>query len=378
MSRLDRAVELVRQQVADGRQRGAQLYISLKGDTLLDVGIGTTQTGAPLTPHHLLPWLGCTRLLGTVAVMQLWERGRLGLDDPVNRYLSGWEGGKQTCTVRHLLTHLGGFATIDTSECDETDPHVLVELIAAAPADSPPGTRATYHRSAAWRVLAEIVTRIDGRPFPRYLREEIWDRIGMEATYLGLDEADRGRLEEWVVPLERVGPTRSGWRGTAGLPPVQVGVHGEHAKLHRIDPDLGARGPAHDLGRLLEALLADAGSVLRERGTVTAMTAAQRVGLRDAAFGGNRLPWGLGVMVAGGFAGTVGHRAFGHDGLPGGRALCDPDEGLVLVFLPTGVAGPDDDAGRLAAVTDAVYDAVAPRPSAAWLTNAPEDVALRG
>ncbi len=378
MSRLDRAVELVRQQVADGHQRGAQLYISLKGDTLLDVGIGTTQTGAPLTPHHLLPWLGCTRLLGTVAVLQLWERGRLELDDHVNRYLSGWEGGKQACTVRHLLTHLGGFATVDTSECAETDPRTLLELIGDAQADSAPGTRATYHRSAAWRVLAEIVTQIDGRPIQRYLREEVWDRIGMEATYLGLEEGERERLEEWVVPLERVGATRSGWRGTAGLPAVQVGVHGEGAQLHRIDPDLGARGPAHDLGRLLEALLAGGGGLLRERGTVEAMTAAQRVGLRDAAFGGNRLPWGLGVMVAGAFAGTVGHRAFGHDGLPGGRALCDPDEGLVLVFLPTGIAGPDDDARRLAAVTDAVYDAVAPRPTAAWLTNAPEDVALRG
>ncbi|MEO1063846.1 MAG: serine hydrolase domain-containing protein [Actinomycetota bacterium] len=378
MSRLDRVVELVRQQVADGQQRGAQLYISLKGDTLLDVGIGTTPTGAPLTPHHLLPWLACTRLLGTVAVLQQWERGRVELDDPVNRYVAGWEGGKQACTIRHLLTHLGGFATIDTSEGDELDPTVLLEQVASAPADSPPGTRATYHRSAAWRVLAEVVRQIDGRPIQRYLREEVWDRVGMEATYLGLDEGDRERLEEWMVPLERVGPTRDGWRGNAGLPPIQVGVHGEAARLDRIDPDLGARGPAHDLGRLLEALLFGGGPILRERGTVTAMTAAQRSGLRDAAFGGHRIPWGLGVMVAGGFAGTVGHRSFGHDGFPGPRALCDPDEGLVLVFLPSGVAGPDHDANRLAAVTDAVYDAVAPRPSAAWLTNAPDELALRG
>ena len=378
MSRLDRAVELVRQQVADGRQRGAQLYISLKGDTLLDVGIGTTPTGAPLTPHHLLPWLGCTRLLGTVAVLQLWERGRLELDDPVNRYVPNWDGTKQTCTIRHLLTHLGGFPSVETSEGDETDPRLLLDRIALAEADAPPGTRAVYHRSAAWRVLAAVVGGIDGRAFPRYLREEIWDRVGMEATYLGLDDADRDRLEEWMVPLERVGPTRDGWRGRAGVPPLQVGAHGARAALHRVDPDLGARGPAHDLGRLLETIMGGGGAILRERGTVPAMIAAHRVGLRDAAFGGARLPWGLGVMVAGGFAGTVGHRAFGHDGLPGGRALCDPDEGLVLVFLPSGVSGPDDDAERLASVTDAVYDAVAPRPSAPWLTNAPEDVALRG
>ncbi|MEM9033951.1 MAG: serine hydrolase domain-containing protein [Actinomycetota bacterium] len=216
------------------------------------------------------------------------------------------------------------------------------------------------------------------RPIQRYLRDEVWDRLGMEATYLGLDDADQERLADWAVPLERTGPTRSGWRGTAGVPPVQVAAHGGGVELARVDPDLGARGPAHDLGRLLEAVLLGGAPVLRDRKTVAAMISPNRIGLRDAAFAGERVPWGLGVMVAGAFAGTVGYRAFGHDGLPGGRALCDPDEGLVMVFLPSGVSGTEDDARRLAAVTDGVYDAAAPRPSAAWVTGAPEEVALRG
>lgn len=378
MSRLDRAVDIVRRQVTDGRQRGAQLYVSREGETLLDVGIGTTHTGAPLTPHHLLPWLGCTRLLVTVAVMQLWERDRLGLDDEVRAHVLGWSGGKHGCTVRHLLTHLGGFPSLDTSTIDETEPRALSQLVHDVDGESPPGTRAVYHRSAAWRALADVVEAIDGRTIQRYLRDEIWDRVGMEATYLGLDHADRERLDEWAVPLERTGPTRSGWRGSAGVPPVQIAAHGGGDELARIDPDLGARGPAHDLGRLLEALLSGGAPVLRDRKTVAAMITANRVGLRDNAFGGERVPWGLGVMVAGAFPGTVGYRAFGHDGLPGGRALCDPDEGLVLVFLPSGIQGTDDDARRLAAVTDGVYDAAAPRPSAAWVTATPEDVALRG
>ncbi|MEM9609785.1 MAG: serine hydrolase domain-containing protein, partial [Actinomycetota bacterium] len=167
MSRLDRAVDVVRQQVADGQQRGAQLYVSLKGETMLDVGIGTTHTGAPLTPHHLLPWLGCTRLLVTVAVMQLWERDRLLLDDEVRVHVSGWAGGKQACTIRHLLTHLGGFPGLDTSGGDEIDPHELSRQVREVEAESPPGTRAVYPRSAAWGAGAGGGEGGAGPPRPR-------------------------------------------------------------------------------------------------------------------------------------------------------------------------------------------------------------------
>jgi CubicO group peptidase (beta-lactamase class C family) len=44
-----------------------------------------------------------------VAILQLWEQGRLGLDDRIGDYIDDWRGGKERCTLRHVLTHTGGF-----------------------------------------------------------------------------------------------------------------------------------------------------------------------------------------------------------------------------------------------------------------------------
>ncbi len=376
MNRFDHVIDVARRQIAEGQHRCAQLYVSVHGQVVLDIGIGTDDHGEPVGPQHLLPWFGCTRMMTTAAIVQLWERGRLALDDPVSRWVPGWAGSKQAVTVRHVLTHLGGFATVDTTEVD-LDHAECLSLIANHPAEHPPGRRAAYHRSAAWRVLAEIVRTCGGRTLGEYLQTEIWEPAAMVDTHLGLAAQTRG-LGPRLVLAEHTGVTRDGWRGHLGLTPTRPEVHRADWFVDRSDPDAGGRGPAGDLGRLLEALWGHRSCLLERAASSEASSTIHRAGVRDGAFGGARVPWGLGMMVAGGFAGAVGHRAVGHDGLPGGRALWDPDEGMAMVFLTNGLIGPVADARRLAQITEAVYEAVAPTPTGAVVRAEPSDVAMRG
>jgi CubicO group peptidase (beta-lactamase class C family) len=73
-------------------------------------------------------------------------------------------------------------------------------------------------------------------------------------------------------------------------------------------------------------------------------------------------PWGLGVQIAGSMSGTIGYRAFGHSGMASSRGLCDPVEGLVMVLVCNGLAGPIENERRMTEVTNAVYQAVCPEP----------------
>src|SRR6266536_6353761 len=58
-----------------------------------------------------------------VAILQLWEQGKLGLDDRVGDYIDGWGAGKARCTIRHVLTHTGGFPNADATLFDHDVPY---------------------------------------------------------------------------------------------------------------------------------------------------------------------------------------------------------------------------------------------------------------
>src|SRR5438067_12935503 len=88
---------------------GYQLDVSLRGETLLDAAGGVAQPGVPMTTDSLMLWFSSTKPLTAVAIGQLWERGKLGLDDRVTKYLPAFGNGKEHATIRHLLTHRGGF-----------------------------------------------------------------------------------------------------------------------------------------------------------------------------------------------------------------------------------------------------------------------------
>src|SRR5436309_8337392 len=88
---------------------GYQLYVSLQGETLLDHAGGMAQPGVAMTAESLMLWFSSTKPLTAVAIGQLWERGLLQLDDLVVTYLPTFRNGKETATIRHLLTHRGGF-----------------------------------------------------------------------------------------------------------------------------------------------------------------------------------------------------------------------------------------------------------------------------
>ena len=87
-------VRLLERQRDDGWQLGAQCYVSLEGETLLDVAVGEAQPGQPLAVDDIMLWYSSGKPLTTVAVLQLWEQGRLGLDDRVGDFIDGWGGGQ--------------------------------------------------------------------------------------------------------------------------------------------------------------------------------------------------------------------------------------------------------------------------------------------
>ena len=106
--------DLLERRRADGWHDGAQCYVSRNGDVLLDATVGESRPGRRLEVDDLMLLYSAGKPVTVVAILQLWEQGKLGLDDRVGEYVDGWGAGKEPCTIRHVLTHTGGFPNADT------------------------------------------------------------------------------------------------------------------------------------------------------------------------------------------------------------------------------------------------------------------------
>jgi len=355
---LSAVLELLERRRAEGWHECAQVYVSRHGEVLLDEAIGDRGPGRPLRVDDLMLWYSAGKPLTTVAVLRLWEQGRLGLDDTVGSFLADWGNGKERCTLRHVLTHTGGFPMWGdvTYDVDLTFGEALA-AVKVLPAMWEPGTEAGYHAASGWRVLGAIVEAVDGRPVDRYVHDEILEPLGLGNTSMGIPVEEQGKLGDRIVPVVWTGhkfPTR-GDDGKVRLVPYRIDrYHNEPWHIAKVEPGGGMRGPARELGRCYEAILGHGPALLEPR-TVEVMAAIHRYGMLDRTFAID-IPWGLGVQRQ--FTGGSGRRAFGHGGMASSRGLADPDLGLVMVVVANGLAGYFEAEQRNLEVTDAVYSAL--------------------
>jgi CubicO group peptidase (beta-lactamase class C family) len=360
---LPRSVALIERGITDGRHLGAQLYVSSHGEVLADDGIGESRLGVPMRPDTILLWLSSAKPVTAVAIAQLWEQGRLGVNDAVIKHIPEFgQGGKEGITIRHLLTHTGGIRAAD--KCDlGKEWQEIVACICATPLDPHwvPGQRAGYHPSASWYVLGEIVRRIDGRPFDQYVRQEIFGPCGMRDAWLALPPDQFRRYGD------RLGIMFHTDKG-APSPHRKWNTEADAAVCR---PGRNGRGPTRELGRFYEILLQlrqsatpTSPGILRPE-TVRELTTRQRVGLFDETFQ-QVIDWGLGFaidskrygreMVSYGYGRFASEDTFGHGGSQSSCAFADPAHGLVVAWAFNGLPGERRHQHRAHELNTAIYE----------------------
>jgi CubicO group peptidase (beta-lactamase class C family) len=347
---------LLEEGIAQGLHLGAQLYVSHRGETLADMAVGRSRPGVPMTPDTINLWRSSGKPITAAAIAQLWERGRLDLDNRVAKHIPEFGvRGKETITIRHLLTHTGGFrAVIGLSWNDSFEQ--AVAKICRAPLEPRwiPGQTAGYHAFSSWYILAEIVRRLDGRPFDQYTREEIFVPLGMNDSWVSMSpESYRGYGNRIGLMFETREP------GQQALQPASEG-NGE-SDAAAIRPSSNARGPIRELARFYERL-----NELLKPETVHVMTSPQRQGLFDLTFK-HVMDWGLGFILNTssqardmpyGYGDHASSRTFGHSGQESSCGFCDPEHGLVVAWICNGMPGESTAWERQRRINSAVYSDV--------------------
>jgi CubicO group peptidase (beta-lactamase class C family) len=301
---------------------GAIAVVGTRDGVLLERSAGHLDWAPSPTPDANTLWdlASLTKVVGlTTAVMQLSEQGLVDLDAPVAKYLPEFAGpGKERVTVRHLLTHSGGVHWWRPLYQEAPTPDSILALVFAAPLDTVPGARMVYSDLGAI-MLGQIVVRVSGLPFDRYLETRIFGPLQMRDTQF------RPPRSLW----DRVAPTEvdTAYRKRH----VRGEVHDENAyALGGVSAHAGLFSTATDLTRFARMMLA--GGSLDGAAIVSPQTIAEFTRVQDPALSHRALGWETpNGRNSGGH--MLSSRAFGHTGFTGTSIWIDPDQDLFIILL---------------------------------------------
>ena len=164
-----------------------------------------------------------TKAISVCALMTLWEQGLFRLDDPIKKYIPAFENmqvldsfdvttrkyttrpAKRDITIRDLMTHTSGICyngvhwdiAIDSgvpplNSLEKITLEEVVNRIAKLPLAHDPGEKFTYSMNI--EVLGRLAEILSGKPIDRFLKETIFDPLGMTDTYFYLPKEKKNRL----------------------------------------------------------------------------------------------------------------------------------------------------------------------------------------
>jgi len=187
-------------------------------------GVADVATGRPLTSDALFRIASMTKPITSIALMQLVEQGRIGLDDPAEKYLPELAGLKviesfdaktgdyrlrpasRPATVRHFLTHTSGLAYPFTSSVwRDLKPRAGEHYPFGGPLLFDPGER--WHYSTSTDVVGRLVEVVSGERLEDYFCDHIFIPLKMNDTFYNVPEAKGPRL---VAQQQRAGERMDG------------------------------------------------------------------------------------------------------------------------------------------------------------------------
>jgi CubicO group peptidase (beta-lactamase class C family) len=395
--RLQRLRSVMQQYVDEGRVSGIVTYVARNGRVahLEAFGKADVETGRSMQKDTIFRIASQTKAFTSVSVMMLVEEGKIGLADPVSKFIpafakttvavpppAGAVAGspvsvvpaKRPITIRDLLTHTAGISYGNGPAqdqwkaagiqgwyfADRSEPvSAVVERMAALPMDSQPGEKYVYGYNTD--ILGVVVEKVSGLTLAEFIQERIAGPLGLVDTQFYLPPAQKDRLATVYSAKEGGGIER------ATDPRTGQGHYVEGPRVGYAG-GAGLLSTARDYGRFLQMLL-NGGEIdglrLLSPKTVELMTVnhagtlfAER-GPSDAGRG-----FGLGFDVIedlgkNGQYGSVG--AFGWGGAYHTTYWADPKEKLVALLMTQLLpAGNSDLHGRFRAL---VYQSIVGPPT---------------
>jgi len=269
-------------------------------------GVANLEHDAPITPDTVFELASVTKQFTATAIMRLVEDGKVKLDDPIIKYLPRCPRKWNRITVRHLLTHTAGLASLDDGFASLPGKIDLTtaEMFKSAtedPMSFAPGTKYQYS-DVGYFLLGMIIEKASGQRYRDFLAERFFKPFGMTSTSV---------LDQWAVVKNRA----------AGY----TILNGQLVNIRRVyqvelPSHFGIFSTVRDLAKWDNALAT--GKVVKESSLAAMWTPVK---LNN----GSSYPYGFGW----GIGAEHGHKTISHGGYTGTEYTRFPDDKLTVIVL---------------------------------------------
>jgi CubicO group peptidase (beta-lactamase class C family) len=367
----NRIGDLIRQQVAQGRQIGLQVCVYHDGKVVVDDCAGTLgpEDPRPVQPDSVFCSFSTTKGVAALAVHMLADRGMLDYDAPVAKYWPAFaQNGKEDVTVAQAMSHQAGLHAMPEPFAPEhiTDFAAGMKRMEQGTPAWPPGTATGYHAVTYGWIVGGIVLGASGRHIKHFIRDEIAGPLGVEGEMQvgieGIPEQRLGTLA--ILPAGEGMPIADDADFYKAMPKPMWPLFNTMPFRKACLPSGNGHFSARALAKMYAALAAD-GSIdgvrLVSPGRIKHM---QRLMTSDV----DRVLMapmnkGIGFFFGGetaGIHGPMGTRstAFGHPGAGGSVGFCDPEARLAVGLTINKMAYPAPGEGTTLEICDAIREEI--------------------
>jgi CubicO group peptidase (beta-lactamase class C family) len=197
-TRLDRWIQ------ESGFQGG--VLVARNGETILCKGyaLADRERGIPYRPDTVFTVGSITKQFTAAAILKLEMQGKIKVEDPIAKYLPGVPEDKRAITLHHLLTHTAGLESDFAGDFDPVERDEYVKRTLASTLRSKPG-EAYHYSNSGYSLLGAVVEIASGKPYEKYLRENLFLPAGMKDTGYRLPTWSPKRLAVGYRDKERWG-----------------------------------------------------------------------------------------------------------------------------------------------------------------------------
>jgi CubicO group peptidase (beta-lactamase class C family) len=175
------------------RSPGAAVIVILDGKILHEAGYGLASlaAGTRITPSQIFHLASVGKQFTALAVLKLFEQGKLDLDDPIGKFLPELAHFGSGMTIRRLMNHTSGIPEAYSGKLYDalmersgrpTNADLLAVLAAADGTLFEPGFQFEYSNTG-YDVLGSLIERVSGQSYPDFLDEYIFLPLGMNNSF---------------------------------------------------------------------------------------------------------------------------------------------------------------------------------------------------
>ena len=201
------------QETIDSRGFSGAVYAVYRGEVIYDGGAGMAADTPENGTDVAYAIASVTKQFTAAAIMQLYEQEKLDLTDPIGKYFPDYRYGDKIC-IKHLLSQRSGipdymvdmdrtgkyvvisvvdggdkYVLVDVNHTAEENQEIIREFFLSRKLRFEPGARFDYSDSN-FALLAEIVSQVSGMSYHEYVRQNIFEPLGMEHSGF-IDDYDK-------------------------------------------------------------------------------------------------------------------------------------------------------------------------------------------